>query len=48
MNLFKNFKQVLGDFDAFEQFEGTNDFLAGAKLGDIIALYVYGPATTTS
>jgi len=43
VNLFKNFRLVLDDIKGFKQNEGTNDFLAGAKLGDVVAIYVYGP-----
>lgn len=44
MNLFKNVKAVVQDAEDFNSNAGTNDYLSGFKLGDILGIYIYGAA----
>jgi|NOAtaT_7_FD_contig_21_3069932_length_498_multi_3_in_0_out_0_1 hypothetical protein len=43
IRLSENIETVIQDVEAFKSNFGTNDFLAGDKLGDIIGIYVFGP-----
>lgn len=42
-HIIKNLETVLGDIQAVKENIGTNDFLAGDKLGDVVGIYVFGP-----